>query len=78
MTEVDACSGTELVSSPTVSVSALGALRCLLDAQVARGEPSSADFDDPRCPRHPETCHESLTTVSAPELRLHPLGDPFA
>ena len=50
MTQVDASSGTELVSSPTVSVSALGALRRLLDAQMDRGEPSSADFDDPAVP----------------------------
>ena len=50
MTHVDAQSGSELVPSPTVAVSALRALKRLLDAQEDRDEPSSADFDDPTVP----------------------------
>ena len=49
MTKVAACVGAQPVQSPTVSVSALQALRRLLDAPMASGE-RSADLDDPASP----------------------------
>lgn len=49
MTKVDARIGAELVPSPTASVSALQALRRLLDAVRASGEPP-ADRDGSTSP----------------------------
>ena len=50
MKKADTHGGAELVSSPTVAVSALQALRRLLGARMARGEPSSVDLDTPAVP----------------------------